>query len=193
MYIGQICKSPLMHLRLSSEGRFLGNRRDGHQDLICLVYNLQELYNLVHLKTFGAKRQLYEEAFQGLVPIGSPSPHWLSVDPWCSCNNQHISDKKVMLNGVGHCCRCFTCVSSILAEVLFLYFRNEDSGTVWWNNLPRCLKSALLASVFMLLSTNLYYLLVMPFSHLCQYVYMWFSPSIFMASALHYSKGVPFV
>ena len=70
-----------MHLRLSSEGRFLGNRRDGHQDLICLVYNLQELYNLVHLKTFGAKRQLYEEAFQGLVPIGSPSPHWLSVDP----------------------------------------------------------------------------------------------------------------
>lgn len=51
-----------MHLRLSSEGRFLGSRRDGHQDLICLVYNLQELCNLVHLKTFGAKRQLYEEA-----------------------------------------------------------------------------------------------------------------------------------
>ena len=90
-----------MHLRLSSEGTFLGNRRDGHQDLLRLVCNLQEFCNLVHLKPFGAKRQLYEKAFQGLVPIGSPSPHWLGIDPWCSYHNQHINGKKVMLTVSG--------------------------------------------------------------------------------------------
>lgn len=70
-----------MHLRLSSEGRFLGNRRDGRQDLIRLVCNLQEFCNLVYLKTFGAQRQLYEKTFQGLIPIGSPSLYWLGIDP----------------------------------------------------------------------------------------------------------------
>lgn len=60
---------------------------------------------------------------------------------------------------------------------------------MWLNNLPKDLKSAIVASLFMLLSTNLYYLLIMPFSHLCPYAYMWIFPGIFRAIALHSSRG----
>lgn len=67
-----------MHLRLSGEGRFLGNRSDTHQDLIYLVCNLQRLYNISITKdSYVVKSQFHHEAFQEQPPYGCPLPSLL--------------------------------------------------------------------------------------------------------------------
>lgn len=121
-------RTSCMYLRLDGEGGFPGNQRDGHQDLICLVCNLQKLLiTLVYLRTLpcltriplGSLLGTYSLWFHPRPP--SPPPLWLGADSLCSQNNQHailLSDKivpRMLGNFVG---TLHVLIHLILAEAL---------------------------------------------------------------------------
>lgn len=81
---------------------------------------------------------------------------------------------------------CEVCIA------IFLHFRNEEAGTIWLNYLLEDLKSTILASVFLLRTTDLYYLLIMLLSRICVCAYILVSPGTVRASALRNSRVVIF-